>query len=150
MRPALLIMALSLSLCAQEAPASPSPRTSASHSHAAQALHLTDTQKTQIKALRAKHKDALQAKHSALREARQTLVSAMKDPKSSQADLRRLHTQVSDMHFDLMWERRSLRQEVLALLTPEQREKAAELREQMRERVREHTRRALSGVEPVG
>lgn len=149
MRTPFLILMLATGLCAQNAPQTPNtPSPGASRREALKSLHLTEAQKGQIKSIRAKHKDALQAKRSASMEARQSFKAAMKDPKSSESDLRHLHAQAAEVRFNLALERRAMRQEVSAVLTPEQRERASELRGRMTERM--HTRRALSGTEQAG
>jgi Spy/CpxP family protein refolding chaperone len=149
MRTSFLILMLATGLSAQNVPqTSSAPTSRASRHEALSSLHLTEAQKGQIKAIRAKHQEALQAKRASLREAQQSLRAAMKDAKSPESDLRNLHAQAADRHFNLILERRAMRQEMGALLTPEQREKAAELRGRMAERLR--ARRALSGREQAG
>jgi protein CpxP len=92
------------------------------------ALNLTEAQKTSLKALREKHEAALTAKREALRDAQGALRKALQDPAASEAQLRPLHERASAARFELLLAARSLRLERRAILTPEQREKAAELR----------------------
>jgi Spy/CpxP family protein refolding chaperone len=148
MRPLLFCFALVSGLASLSAPLSaqarpgtfaqeaPRPRAAQRQEKVAQALHLSEAQRGQIKQIRAKHKESLKTKHAAVRDARQTLHKAMQDPKANEADLRKLHTQVADLRFDLLLELRALRGEVGTVLTPEQREKAAELRGRFAERAR--------------
>lgn len=137
MRRPLLLLALAAGLAAQS-PASEAPQAHRARrqERVAKALGLSETQKGQIKQIRDKHREALKAKHAAVRDAREHLHQAMQDPKTSEAELRKLHGQMADLRFDLLLEIRTLRQEVGAVLTPDQREKAADLRGRALERGR--------------
>ena len=106
----------------------------------AQALHLTDAQKASIQALRQKHQAGLLHGREVVRQARQALRSALQDAATPEAQLRTLYDQAAAARLDLLLARRTLQKETQALLTPEQRLKAAELRGfaqgQLRERMR--------------
>ena len=102
-----------------------------------QALSLTETQKTSIQALREKHRPDLVLRRDAVKHARIDLHSALQDPATSDTLLRTLYDKASSARFDLILARRSVRREVQALLTPEQRAKAAELRGMARARMLE-------------
>lgn len=99
-------------------------------------LGLDQGQKDKLKAIRDKHRPALLAKREAARDSRRALAEALRDQKTPQADLKRLFDQAAERRFELMMEMRSLRAEVREVLTPEQRERAAEWHGRMMERRR--------------
>jgi Spy/CpxP family protein refolding chaperone len=134
--PTLALAILALPLTAQSEPA-PGPRAG----RIAQALHLTDAQRAGLQAVRAKHRPELQARRETTRGAQAALQAALADAGTSAPQLRALYDQAAAARFDLLLARRSARQEALALLTPEQRLQAAEMRGAARERLR-HLRAA--------
>jgi Spy/CpxP family protein refolding chaperone len=83
-------------------------------------LNLSEAQQASLKGLHEQHKASMEAKAQAVREAQATLRKAMADPKTSEADLKTLHEKASQARFAAVLERRTLMQESLALLTPEQ------------------------------
>lgn len=95
------------------------------------ALHLTDAQKASIKEIRARHHDGLQAKAHAAKDAGKAFMEAMHKPDTKVEDLKTLHRAQADANLDLLLEHRAMRQEIKAVLTPEQREKAARLEGRM-------------------
>lgn len=108
------------SLAAQSAPASPqaapAPRGG---------LDLSDAQKASMKAVFAKHRDAMHADFQAAHEAGKALHAGLKDPSTSVDALRALHQKVSDAQFNLLLERRAIHQEVQGILTPDQQARMA-------------------------
>jgi Spy/CpxP family protein refolding chaperone len=84
-------------------------------------LNLTDAQKTQIKALREQHQAAIKVKAQTAMEARKAMRAALVKPETDTATLKALHDKVAATQFDMLLERRSLHQEILPLLTPDQR-----------------------------
>lgn len=107
----------------------------------ARALKLTEAQKTTIQGIRDKHRPDLAARRAAARQAQSALRTALQDPATPEAQLRSLHDQAAAARFEMMLVRRSVHQEVQAVLTPEQREKAAELRGMARARLQERLHR---------
>ncbi|NWJ40317.1 MAG: Spy/CpxP family protein refolding chaperone [Geothrix sp.] len=103
----------------------------------AQALNLSDAQRTSIRSIREKHRPDLLLKRDAARQAQVSLRAALRNAATPEAQLRALYDTASAARFGMMLARRAVRQEVQAVLTPEQREKAAELRGMARERMRE-------------
>lgn len=89
-------------------------------------LNLSEAQKTSIKTIQEKHHPDLVLRRDAARQAHAALRAALQDPATSDTQLRALHDKASAARFDLMLAQRSLHQEVQAVLTPEQRAKAAE------------------------
>ncbi len=83
-------------------------------------LNLTDAQKAQVKAIHQNHQAAFQAKGDAAKAARQAMHDAMVNPATDTQTLKALHDKVSAAQFDLMLEHRAARQEILPILTPEQ------------------------------
>ncbi|MBS1785555.1 MAG: Spy/CpxP family protein refolding chaperone [Acidobacteria bacterium] len=100
----------------------------------ANALGLSPEQQTQIQAIRQKHLSALKADHEAAQSQRQAFRVAMEDPNTSEAQLRQAFDQVNARKFQMLVERRAMRQEVRAVLTPDQRAKADAMKAQFRER----------------
>ena len=94
-------------------------------------LKLSEAQKTSFQAILAKHKDSLAGKGKAAQEARKALFEAMQKPESTPESLKALHRTVSDLQFDRMLEHRAMRQEIRAILTPDQREQAARMEGRM-------------------
>ena len=92
------------------------------------ALALTPDQKTRFDAVMAAHKAPLETKRKA----------SMKEPETKAEDLKTLHRAAADADLDMLLEHRSQRQEIRALLTPEQREKAARLEGRMEGRMQGH------------
>lgn len=91
-------------------------------------MNFSEDQKKQVEALRAKHKDAIEAKRKALDEARKAFQEATDKPDATLETLRSLHQALADKQFDLMQTHRSQRLAVRELLTPEQRERAERMR----------------------
>ena len=106
-------------------------------------LKLSDDQRAKIKAIHERHKDAMKGKREATQQTRRTFFEAAKDPNTSVEQLRNLHRAMSDQNFDMLLARRALRLETRQVLTPEQREKAAEAHGLMEARM--HHRRERMG-----
>jgi Spy/CpxP family protein refolding chaperone len=106
-----------------------------------QALNLTETQKASIQAIREQHRPDLLLRRDALKQARMALRTSLQDAATPEAQLRALYDKASAARFDMLLTQRSVRLEVQALLTPEQRIKAAELRGRAQERRHERMRR---------
>lgn len=104
-------------------------------------LNLTDDQKAKIKAIHEKHKDELKSRREATQQARKAFFEAVKNPDTPVDQLRTLHQTLSDKSFDMLAARRAVRLETRAILTPEQREKAAEAMGRMEERMKNRRER---------
>ena len=119
--------------------------------HMARALHLTEAQKASIKDIHAKHQAALEGKRKAAGDTRRAFGEAVRKADTPAADLKKLHAAMADANLDLLLEHRAQRQEVHAVLTPEQREKAARLEGRMEGmRMRREGRHGRSGMDPMG
>jgi Spy/CpxP family protein refolding chaperone len=94
----------------------------------AKVLNLTDAQKASIQAIHEKHKPDMVLKRDTVKQARTALQAALAVPATPAAQLRPLYDAAAAARFDMMMAQRSVQQEVQAVLTPEQRAKAAELR----------------------
>jgi periplasmic protein CpxP/Spy len=112
-----------------------------------QALHLTEAQRTSIRAIREKRRPDLAARRDAMLHARIDLRSAMRDPATPEARLRTLYDKASSARFELLLAQRALHQEVRAVLTPEQQARAAEMRQAARAGMR---RRQPQGEDWMG
>ena len=141
--PTLMLIFVALPLTAQPVPGR-GPRAE----RIALTLHLTDTQKTSIQAIREKHRPDLVVRRDAVQQAQAVLRTALKDAATPETQLRALHDKAAGARFDMMLARRSVHQEVQALLTPEQRVKAAEMRAvaQARRHERMHHLRQAAGL----
>lgn len=94
-------------------------------------LQLNEAQKASLKTITAKHKDSMASKGKAVMAAQKAFFEAVQKPESSPETLRGLHRTLSDLSFERMLERRAMRQEMRALLTPDQREKLARMEGRM-------------------
>jgi Spy/CpxP family protein refolding chaperone len=99
------------------------------------ALNLTEAQKSSLRAIRDNHHPDLILRRDAVRHARIDLQTALQDASTSEARLRALYDKASAARFDLILARRSLRTEIQAVLTPEQRALAREMRHRARARI---------------
>ena len=156
----LLASVIALGLAAQPAPPPPqggpgpqgprAPRIRAAAENLAFLAHhlkLTEAQRTQIKAIHTKHQEAIKAKQRAAMEAREALMKAAAKPDAAVADLRSLHQAAADRLFDVMLERRTVRQEARALLTPEQRAESDRMQALGEERRQFRMERMRKGME---
>lgn len=128
--------------------AAQAPREARNHRQGrlAEALNLTADQQAKLKALRASHQAAQAPQRSAVQEARAALAKALQDPATPEATLRTLHTRASEAQFQVLLARRAQRAEMRAILTPEQRERAAAFQAAHHERRKgraQHLRMAL-------
>ena len=129
LRSTLILALLALPLAAQ-----PGPDRGSRPERIARALQLTEVQKTSIQGIRAKHHPDLVLRRDAVQHARIDLRTALQDAATPEPRLRALYDKAAAARFDLILARRSIRLEVGAVLSPEQRAKAAELREHLRHR----------------
>jgi len=124
-------LALTLGLGLQAAPPAEEhterPRMEEMQARIAARLHLTEAQKASIQETRTKHHESLSAKRKAAMAAHEAFTQAMRKPESKPEDLKTLHQTATALSFDLQLEHRALRQELRALLTPEQREQSARM-----------------------
>jgi len=83
-------------------------------------LNLTEAQQSKVQAIHGSHAAAIETKANALQAAHQALREAMRTASTDAKALRVLHEKASASQFDLMLEHRAVHQEILPLLTPEQ------------------------------
>ena len=83
-------------------------------------LNLTEAQQTKVQAIHDHHAAAIQTKADADHAAHQALHEAMGNASTDAKTLRALHDKASAAQLDLMLEHRAVQQEILPLLTPEQ------------------------------
>jgi Spy/CpxP family protein refolding chaperone len=86
-------------------------------------LHLTEDQQTQVKAIHERHQAAFKTKGEAAWAAHEAMRNAMADAATDAKTLQALHGKASAAQFQMMLEHRALRQEILPLLTAEQKAK---------------------------
>jgi Spy/CpxP family protein refolding chaperone len=83
-------------------------------------LKLTEAQQAKVKAIHDHHAAAMQAKLDAAQAAHKVLREAMQNAATEAKTLQALHEKASAAQFDLLLEHRAVHQEILPLLTPEQ------------------------------
>jgi Spy/CpxP family protein refolding chaperone len=83
-------------------------------------LHLSEAQQAKVKAIHERHRAAFQAKGEVADGAHRALFEALANPATEAKTLQALHAKASAAQFDLLLEHRAVRQEILPLLTPEQ------------------------------
>jgi len=88
--------------------------------HGLRGLNLTEAQQAQVKAIHDKHQASFQAKGETAQAAHKALFDAMANASIDTATLKALHDKASAAQFDLMLEHRAVRQEILPLLSAEQ------------------------------
>lgn len=116
----------------------------------AQALKLSDAQKTSIQAVRVQHHQALVLRRDAVKQAQLALHAAVMEATTPEAQLRALFDKAAAARFEMMLARRTIHQEVQALLTPEQQAQAAELRGRAQGRMHERRRHLHQGFNGMG
>jgi len=124
---AMLGIVLALPATAQNAAPSRQPGSSCEkfQERMAQKLKLTDAQKAGLKGITARHQASLAAKGKAAKDARRAFQEAIQKPETGLDTLKGLNRAMADAHMEVMLERRAMRQEIRAILTPDQGEKAA-------------------------
>ncbi|WP_243302414.1 Spy/CpxP family protein refolding chaperone [Geothrix oryzisoli] len=116
------LLALGASLSAQD----PGPGPGFRHGHGRGAgrglmgLHLTEAQQAQVKAIHERHQAAFKTKGEAAGAAHKALREAMADLATDTKTLQALHDKASAAQFDLLLEHRAAQQEILPILTAEQ------------------------------
>jgi periplasmic protein CpxP/Spy len=142
--PAIMACGLSMPMFAQSTDqASPQPQDSGTrtfgrfhgrHGHGGgavwQRLSLSDAQKTQMKQIRESYRERTQPLQQELRAKKQGLGQANQGGTFDEALATRVLTESASLQARLMGERFKMRQEMLALLTPEQKNQLQQMREQ--------------------
>ncbi len=84
------------------------------------ALNLTEVQQTQVKAIHERHESALKAKSEGAEAARKAMHEAMANTATDPKTLQSLHEKATAAQFDLMLDYRAVRQDILPILSTEQ------------------------------
>ena len=95
-----------------------------------QRLSLTEAQKTQMKQIRESYRERTQSLHQELRAKKQEVRQANQGDTFNEALTTKVLTESATLEARLMGERFKMRKEMLALLTPEQKNQLKQLREQ--------------------
>jgi periplasmic protein CpxP/Spy len=95
-----------------------------------QRLSLTEAQKTQMKQIRESYRERTQSLHQELRAKKQELRQANQGDTFNEALTTQVLTASAALEARLMGERFKMRQEMLALLTPEHKNQLEQIREQ--------------------
>ena len=101
-------------------------------------LNLTDAQKTQMKQLTQSFRQSTQSLREQLRAKRQELRQAKQSSTFNEALTTQKLTEMAPLQAKLMGEGFKLRQQMLAVLTPEQKAQLDKLREQFKSKRAEH------------
>ena len=88
--------------------------------HLAHLLQLTEAQQSPLKASADRHQASLDAKVKVAFEARNALHAAMRDPATSDDQVKALQAKAGEAQVPVMLERRAMMREFEAILTPEQ------------------------------
>lgn len=110
------------------------------HERVLDQLDLTDDQRGQIDQLMADHRTAMKDRREQMRDRRMAMRDLIHADEFDEAAIRDAAMAIAEAEADVAVERARLRHEIHALLTPEQQEKAAEMREKRREFVKQHGR----------
>jgi protein CpxP len=95
-------------------------------------LNLTEAQKTQMKQIRESYRERTQSLHQELRAKKQELRQANQGATFNEGLATQVLTESAALEAKLMGERFKMRQEMMALLTPEQKNQLEQRREQHR------------------
>jgi periplasmic protein CpxP/Spy len=95
-------------------------------------LDLTDAQKAQMKQIRESHQPSLRSLHAAVRTKRQELRQAGEGSTFNEALVSQKLAEIAPLEAKVMGEEFRIRQEMLAVLTPEQKTKMEQSREQFK------------------
>lgn len=95
-------------------------------------LNLTEAQKTQMKQIRESYRERTESVHQELRAKRQELRQANQGETFNEGLAAQVLTESAALEAKLMGERFKMRQEMMALLTPEQKNQLEQRREQHR------------------
>lgn len=104
-------------------------------------LNLTEAQRTQVRSVLQGHREEFKALMEKGRAAHEQMLQAASGSPVDENAVRNASGAVGDAAADAAILRAKVRTEIFALLTPEQRQKAETLRQQMQQRRREHAER---------
>lgn len=110
------------------------------------ALDLTDEQRTQVRTVLKGHRDEVKALIDNGRAAHDQLFAAASGTPVDENAVRVASARVGEVAADAAILRAKVRAEIFAVLTPEQREKAETMQQQLRERRRERAERMKESV----
>ena len=97
-------------------------------------LDLTDAQKEQIKAIHEKNRESLRPLMEQIRAKRQEIRQASEGGTVNEALVSQKLSEIAPLEAKMMAERARIHQETLSVLTPEQRTKLEQMREQFKSR----------------
>lgn len=107
-------------------------------------LNLTDEQKAQAKQVRQSHRESLMALRKEMRTRRLEIRKSLQGGAFDEALVREKLTEIAGLRAKVMAERFQMRQQMLALLTPEQKATLNQLRQEIK--ARRAAARSASGV----
>lgn len=107
------------------------------HGMMLRALDLTDEQKNQIKQIRESSRNAVKPIREQMRANRQKLADLSANGNFDQAQVQAIAAQQGNLTAQLIVEKEKAKSQIFQILTPEQKAKAAEMKEKMKERRQE-------------
>jgi protein CpxP len=107
----------------------------------AEQLGITDEQKAQIKQIRQNHKDSIKPLVQELRSRQKDLHQSFEDDNYNEALATQKISEMSGLKAKLIGEKLKMKKEILAVLTPEQKTKLDQLKEQFKSRHGERMKR---------
>lgn len=110
-------------------------------------LNLTEEQRVQVKAILESHKDEMKALGERRRELRKAVEAAITADTVDAAAIRSAHAELAEAMANGAVLRATIRHEVMQILTPEQKAKAAELKVQHEQRLKLRGERAKQRME---
>lgn len=114
------------------------------HARMFRALDLTEEQKTQIRQIRQASREKIQPIREQMKANRQRLAELSAGGTFDQAQVQAVAAQQGSLTAQMIVERESVKSQIFQILTPEQKAKAAELREQRKQRMQERIQNRLN------
>ena len=104
-------------------------------------LDLTDAQKAQLKQIRESHRETISPLRQEIRAKRQEIRQASQGGAFDEALVKQKLTEIASIEAKLMAEQNRIHQEMLTVLTPEQKTKLEQMREEFKTRMNERRTR---------
>jgi len=113
-------------------------------------LDLTDEQKAQVKQIREASKEKNKAVREQLKATRQSLNELTANGAFDEAQVTAIANQQAALHSHMIVEKERVKSQIFAILTDEQKAKAAQMKEQMKERFKNRKNKRQSAEEKSG
>ncbi len=100
-------------------------------------LDLTDAQKEQMKAIRQASRESTKSLRDQMKASRQQLAQATANGAFNEAQVQQIAQQEAALNAQMIVERERVKSQMFNILTPEQKAKAAEMKEQFKQKMQE-------------